>query len=68
MAHKNRTFQPLRVTVTHPETEVKRAATYVLPDGWTMCVDEASGFPMYYCDASGETRWDPPEVNRLFEG
>ena len=47
---------------------MKRAATYVLPDGWTMCVDEASGFPMYYCDASGETRWDPPEVNRLFEG
>jgi len=46
---------------------VKRAATYVLPDGWSMCVDEASGFPMYYCDATGETRWDPPEGTEVVE-
>ena len=39
-----------------------RASTYVLPDGWTMHVDEASGFPMYHCAASGETQqWEPPD-------
>ena len=34
----------------------------MLPDGWTMHVDEASGFPMYHCAASGETQqWEPPD-------
>ena len=44
-----------------PAVEVHRASMYVLPDGWTMHVDEASGFPMYHCAATGETQWEPPD-------
>ena len=40
---------------------VARASTLVLPEGWQMLVDENSGYPMYFCEATGETCWEPPD-------
>ena len=44
-----------------PAEMVARASTLVLPEGWQMLVDEGSGYPMYFCEATGETQWEPPD-------
>jgi len=33
-----------------------------LPEGWSMFMDESSGYPCYVNDATGETQWEKPEM------
>ena len=44
-----------------PAEALARASRLALPEGWSMHEDEATGHPMFFCEATGETSWDAPE-------
>ena len=44
-----------------PAEMVARAMKLVLPECWEMHVDEGSGYPWFYCEATNESQWDPPD-------
>merc|ERR1712166_1189521 len=45
----------------------KRKGDEDLPAGWSSFIDEASGYPCYVNDATGDTTWDKPESTRDVE-